>query len=234
MSPSAPVIVLRQLTKQFVGPPPLDALRAVDLDVQPGEFLTVQGRSGSGKSTLLNLLGLLDRPTSGTYELGGVETSTLGERERTWLRGTEIGFVFQSFQLLADRSAVENVMMGLLYRATPARKAREESMSALERVGLADRAMQLPSRMSGGERQRVAIARAIVGTPSVLLCDEPTGNLDTQNSDVVMEMFSELNAAGSTIVLITHDRDIAAVGDRRMFLRDGVLSEISPSDVHAR
>lgn len=217
---------LRSVSKVYPGPPELRALHAVDLEIASSEFVTVRGRSGSGKSTLLNILGLLDRPSEGTYELAGEDVSGLSERERTWLRGTSIGFVFQSFQLLPDLPALDNVMLALLYRGTSARRARTLAAEALERVGLADRGGQLPSRMSGGEKQRVAIARAVVGEPSLLLCDEPTGNLDTANSESVMGLFSQLNDDGTTIVLITHDVEIAGRGTRRVSLLDGRLSEL--------
>jgi putative ABC transport system ATP-binding protein len=218
------VVALRGLGKTYDGPPAHRALHDVDLVIGPGEFVAIQGRSGSGKSTLLNILGLLDRATQGSYHLAGVDVSDLTERDRTWLRATGIGFVFQSFELLPDRSAVENVMLGLLYRGVSRGAARERSTQALERVGLAHRCAHPPTRMSGGERQRVAIARAIVGEPDLLLCDEPTGNLDTDSSATVMDVFSGINRDGTTIALITHEPDVADMGSRIVRLTDGRLS----------
>lgn len=222
---TTPVIALAGLAKVYPGTPPLEALRNVNLSIEAGEFVTIQGRSGSGKSTLLNILGLLDTATAGTFHLNGVDVDGLTDRERTWLRGSSIGFVFQSFQLVLDRSASENVAMALLYRGVRSSEARARALEALDRVGMAARSDQLPSRMSGGERQRVAIARAIVGAPAVLLCDEPTGNLDVENSEAVLEVMQDLNAAGATIVLITHEPEIAAAGSRSLHLRDGVLTD---------
>lgn len=222
---TTPVIALAGLAKEYPGTPPLQALRNVDLSIDAGEFVTIQGRSGSGKSTLLNILGLLDTATAGTFHLDGVDVDGLSDRERTWLRGSSIGFVFQSFQLVLDRAASENVAMALLYRGVRSSEAHARSLEALDRVGMAARSDQHPSRMSGGERQRVAIARAIVGAPAVLLCDEPTGNLDIESSEAVLEVMQDLNAAGATIVLITHEPEIAAAGTRSLYLRDGVLAD---------
>lgn len=218
------VVALRGLGKIYDGPPAHAALHDLDLVIGAGEFLAIQGRSGSGKSTLLNILGLLDRATCGTYHLAGVDVADLSERDRTWLRATSIGFVFQGFELLADRSAVENVMLGLLYRRVSRRAAHKRAVRALERVGLGDRCAHPPTRMSGGERQRVAIARAIVGEPDLLLCDEPTGNLDTESSATVMDVFTGINRAGTTIALITHESTVAAAGTRIVRLTDGRLS----------
>lgn len=218
-----PVLHADDLRRRFPGPPVVDALRGVDLRVEAGEFVTIQGPSGSGKSTLLQLLGLLDSPSAGSYRLAGREVTSLTERDRSWLRASFIGFVFQAFHLLESRSAEDNVAVGLLYRGASARAVREQARGALSRVGMAERGGQAVHTMSGGERQRVAIARALVGQPRVLLCDEPTGNLDTTNSAAILGLFSQLNAEGSTIVLITHDPDVALLGTQRRRIVDGVF-----------
>ncbi|CAM3175959.1 ABC transporter ATP-binding protein [Nocardioides dubius] len=220
---AAPVIEARRLSRTFAGPIPVHALREVDLTVQSGAFVTVVGPSGSGKSTLLQLLGLLDTPTSGSYRLGGRETAQLTEGARCGLRATAIGFVFQSFHLLDGRTARQNVELALLYRGVGARSAAERARGALERVGLGDRADQRVRTMSGGERQRVAIARAVVGGPHVVLCDEPTGSLDSTNSGLVMDLLVDLNRDGTTIIVITHDEAVASLGSQRLAIIDGVL-----------
>ncbi|GAA1990085.1 ABC transporter ATP-binding protein [Catenulispora subtropica] len=220
----APVIALRGVGMTYPGPPPIRALRPADLEVTRGEYVTVVGPSGSGKSTFLNVVGLLDRPTEGTYELDGIDVSTLREGERTALRGRRIGFVFQSFHLLPYRTATENVMLAQLYNGTRKGLRRPAALEALARVGLGHRREAVPTHMSGGERQRVAIARALVNRPSLLLCDEPTGNLDTATASGVMELLDELHAAGLTIVVITHDAAVARRGQRTVTIRDGVVS----------
>jgi putative ABC transport system ATP-binding protein len=223
MSTDAPVLSVKELRRRYSGPPPVDALRDATFDVYSGAFATIEGPSGSGKSTLLQLLGLLDRPTGGRYVLAGQDTVRMNERERCLRRATSIGFVFQSFQLLDSRSALDNVGLGLLYRGTPTKTAEARSAAALERVGLGSQLHQQTRTMSGGERQRVAVARALVGDPAVLLCDEPTGNLDSVNGVAIMELFRELNQQGATVVLITHDPGIAAAGSQRLRMVDGVL-----------
>lgn len=225
MSP-APVIELAGLARTFDGLPPVEALRPSTLSVNQGDYLSIIGPSGSGKSTLLNLLGLLDRPTAGSYTLDGINTLGLSENERTALRGTRIGFVFQSFHLIDHRTAVENVTLGLLYRAVDAAESRNRAIAALESVGLSHRLEAFPSTMSGGERQRVAIARAIVGQPAVLLCDEPTGNLDSSTTETVLAILDRLHAAGSTIIVITHEDSVANRGSRIVRIRDGHLTEM--------
>lgn len=219
----APVIEARNLTRTFPGPPPTQALCDVQLTVSRGEFVTVVGPSGAGKSTLLQLLGLLDRPSSGSYRLGGYETADLTEAQRCGLRASAIGFVFQSFHLLNARTARQNVEVALLYRGVGTSSATRRAQAALDRVGLGDRGDQPVRTMSGGERQRVAIARAVVGEPDVVLCDEPTGNLDSANSARVMELLAELHADGATLVVITHDAAVAALGGQRLAIVDGVL-----------
>lgn len=210
-----PVIEFRGIGLTYPGPPPVAALRACDLTVGRGEFVAVVGPSGSGKSTFLNIVGLLDAPTGGTYLLDGIDTGALRDADRTALRGLRIGFVFQSFHLLPQRSALENVTLALVYDGTPRRERRARARHALEQVGLGHRIDALPTRLSGGERQRVAIARALVTRPSLLLCDEPTGNLDTANADSVLALLERLHADGMTVLVITHDPLVAARADRK-------------------
>jgi putative ABC transport system ATP-binding protein len=220
-----PVIELRGLARTYPGPPEVPALRPADLVIGEGDYVAVTGPSGSGKSTLLHLLGLLDAPTSGTYLLDGLDTSTLPDRDRSTLRGRRIGFVFQSFHLLPYRTTEENVLLAQLYNNTPRPRRRAAAAEALRRVGLGHRMDALPTTLSGGESQRVAIARALVNRPSLLLCDEPTGNLDSQNAATVMELLDALNADGFTVVVITHDANVAGRAGRRIAIRDGVVSE---------
>ncbi|MGW0296478.1 ABC transporter ATP-binding protein [Streptomyces anthocyanicus] len=223
------VIRLGSLNRVFPSDPPVHALRDVDLTVRRGEHLSIIGPSGSGKSTLLNTLGLLDRPTSGSYWLDGVLTNTLGDLERTALRGSRIGFVFQSFHLLPYRTVEENVMLAEVYRAPRPGRGRatraERAQEALARVGLGHRFGFLPGRLSGGERQRVAIARAMMGDPALLLCDEPTGNLDSENTESVLALFDRLRAQGMTLLVITHDDAVSACASRRVRIHDGRLSQ---------
>ncbi|MFI7464895.1 ABC transporter ATP-binding protein [Nonomuraea sp. NPDC049646] len=220
-----PVIHLRGLTKEFPGDPPVRALSSVDLRVERADYVAVVGPSGSGKSTLLNTLGLLDRPTRGSYRLDGIETTTLREGARTAVRGGRIGFVFQSFHLLPHRSVLENVMLAEIYGRAPRAGRRDRAVRALERVRLSHRVDFLPGRLSGGERQRAAIARALLGEPSLLLCDEPTGNLDSTNTGAVLDLFDELRAQGMTIVVITHETEVSDRAGRRVRITDGVLTE---------
>ncbi len=221
-----PIVSLRGVTRTFGVDPPVHALRAVDLTIWPGEWLAIVGPSGSGKSTLLNILGLLDRQTDGVYEFEGRDTATLDDLARAGLRGRRIGFVFQSFHLLSHRTALENVMLSELYVAASREGRRERAAAALEQVGLTPRADFLPTRLSGGEKQRVAIARAIMGGPSLLLCDEPTGNLDTENADSVLDLFADLSRDGLTLAVITHDDHVASRAARRVGIIDGVLREV--------
>ncbi|MCL4837511.1 MAG: ABC transporter ATP-binding protein [Thermoanaerobaculia bacterium] len=197
------------------------ALDGVDLAIERGEYLAIMGPSGSGKSTLMNLLGCLDTPTAGSYQLNGTAVEKLDDEELAAIRNREIGFVFQTFNLLARTDAAQNVELPLIYAGIPRRQRRELAHRALERVGLADRMHHLPNELSGGQRQRVAIARALVNNPSILLADEPTGNLDSATSAEIMGLFDELHGGGNTGILVTHEADIAAHAERRISLRDG-------------
>jgi putative ABC transport system ATP-binding protein len=221
----APVIELRGLTRTYPGPPPVPALRSADLVIEQGDYVAVTGPSGSGKSTLLHLLGLLDVPTGGSYLLDGLDTSALDDKDRSTLRGRRIGFVFQAFHLLPYRTALENVQLAELYNATPRGTRLAAAVGALDAVGLGHRLDALPTTLSGGECQRVAIARALVNRPSLLLCDEPTGNLDSRNAAALMDLLDQLNAEGFTIVIITHDARVAGHASREIAISDGVLSE---------
>jgi putative ABC transport system ATP-binding protein len=222
-----PLILLEQIVKTYqMGDVKVCALQGVSLAVAPRELVAIMGASGSGKSTLMNIIGCLDRPTSGRYLLVGHEVSKLGRNELAEVRNHTLGFVFQSFNLLARTSAVENVELPLLYAGIPARERRRRAVLALERVGLGARIHHFPSQLSGGQQQRVAIARALVNEPQVILADEPTGNLDSKTSIEVMAIFQELQRSGITIVLVTHEPDIAAYADRVIVMRDGsVLSD---------
>ncbi|MBV9446765.1 MAG: ABC transporter ATP-binding protein [Streptosporangiaceae bacterium] len=220
---TTPVIELRGLTRTYPGPPPVEALLPADMVIEQGDYVTVTGPSGSGKSTLLHLLGLLDTPTDGIYLLDGLDANAMPDRDRSALRGRRIGFVFQSFHLLPYRTAEENVLLAQLYNRTPRARRRAFAQEALAQVGLAHRIDALPTTLSGGERQRVAIARALVSRPSLLLCDEPTGNLDSQNAATVLDLFDELHTAGLTVVVITHDPNVARRANRAVAIRDGVL-----------
>jgi putative ABC transport system ATP-binding protein len=222
---AAPVIELDGLARTYPGPPPVPALRPASLLIEEGDYVAVTGPSGSGKSTLLHLLGLLDTPTAGRYLLDGLDTSTLGDKDRSALRGRRIGVVFQAFHLLPYRTALENVLLAQLYNNTPRGARLQAATGALEEVGLGHRLDALPTTLSGGEAQRVAIARALVNSPALLLCDEPTGNLDSANAAALMGLLDQLNASGYTIVVITHDRAVAAHATRTIAISDGVLSE---------
>ena len=228
------IIELRAVERVFPGSPPVWALRDVELTVGEGEYVAIAGPSGSGKSTLLNVLGLLDRPSAGTYRLDGDDTASLSERERAWLRAERLGFVFQSFHLLAHRTALENVMFGGMYQGLAKRERRRRATEALERVRMLHRATFRPDHLSGGERQRVAVARALAAQPSIMLCDEPTGNLDSASTASILDLFDDLVADGLTMCVITHDRDVAARAHRQVSIVDGRLTEgavARPSEV---
>jgi putative ABC transport system ATP-binding protein len=223
MTAVQPVIDVRRLQKTYSnGATPVHALRDVSLTVEPGEFVAIMGTSGSGKSTLMNTLGCLDRPTGGEYLLDGINVAGLSKDDRADIRNRKIGFVFQGFNLLARTSAIENVELPLLYADVPARERLERSQKSLALVGLASREHHHPNQLSGGQQQRVAIARALVNNPSLLLADEPTGNLDTRTSVEIMSLFQQLNdERGITIVVVTHETDIAEYAKRMIVMRDG-------------
>jgi putative ABC transport system ATP-binding protein len=222
---NAPVIDLRGVGRTFPGPPPVEAFKPSHLRIGQGEYVSIIGPSGSGKSTLLHLLGLLDRPTVGNYFLDGIDTGALGDNARAGLRGSRIGFVFQSFHLLHHRSVLENVELAQIYNRMPRKERRARAEAALERVGLSHRLKFTPRTLSGGERQRVAVARALVTEPSLLLADEPTGNLDTEMSAEIMEVFDDLHAGGLTLAVITHDLDVSERAERQVRIVDGTLHE---------
>ena len=228
---SAPLIALRGLVRVYrMGEIEVRALDAVDLDVARGEFLAIMGPSGSGKTTLMNILGGLDRPTEGSYLLDGVDVATLDADQRAEIRNARIGFVFQNFNLLSRTSALENVELPLLYGEAPldAAERRRRALGALARVGLAGREHHVPSQLSGGQQQRVAIARALIGDPPLLLADEPTGNLDSRTAAEVMAIVQGLNDEGRTVVLITHESDIAQHARRVVAMRDGRIVSDEP------
>jgi len=217
------VITLEGVTKIYhAGEVEVPALKGLSLHIPEGEFIAIMGPSGSGKSTLMNLIGCLDQPSSGRYILDGYDVSALSDDQLAWIRNRKIGFVFQSFNLIPRASAVHNVEMPLIY-AGDNQQRRERAMAALESVGILDRASHLPNELSGGQQQRVAVARALVTDPAILLADEPTGNLDSESSLEIMKLLRDLNRQGRTIVLITHEADIAAFASRVVRLRDGVI-----------
>jgi putative ABC transport system ATP-binding protein len=225
-SQDSPVIEIHDLTKVYrMGEVEVHALKGINLSVERGEFVAIMGPSGSGKSTLMNIIGCLDRPTAGTYHLDGIDVSRLDRDQRAEIRNAKIGFVFQSFNLLARTSAMENVELPMLYGnlGLSAAERHRRSREALDRVGLTGREHHHPSQLSGGQQQRVAIARALVTDPAILLADEPTGNLDSRTSEEIIGIFQALNDAGKTVVLITHEPDIAAHARRVVYVRDGVV-----------
>jgi putative ABC transport system ATP-binding protein len=224
-APEVSVMEFVGLGRTYQGPPPVTALCPTDLVIRRGEYAAVVGPSGSGKSTFLNLAGLLDRPTCGVYRLDGIDTAALHERERTALRGRRIGFVFQAFHLLPHRSAMENVTLSMLYTGVPRRQRRARAIELLDRVQLFHRSEAMAMQLSGGERQRVAIARALAGSPSLLLCDEPTGNLDSATAGSVLELIEELHRDGLTVLVVTHDPLVASRAQRTITLKDGIVSD---------
>lgn len=230
-------IRIRNMRKIYkMGVERIHALDGVDLDIERNEFVAIMGASGSGKSTLMNILGCLDRPTKGSYELNGKLTHKMGAAELAAVRNKEIGFVFQSFELLPRATALKNVMLPLLYSKNGWR-ARRAAKRALERVGLGDRMRHRPNQLSGGQKQRVAIARALVNQPSIILADEPTGNLDSTTGEDIIKLFTELHREGQTIIIVTHEEDIAGHAERIIRLRDGkVISDMPTADdpIHRR
>jgi putative ABC transport system ATP-binding protein len=227
MTDKATLIQIEQMTKIYqMGDIAVHALRGVSLAIHPGEYVAIMGASGSGKSTLMNMIGLLDRPTAGSYKIRGAESSTLSKSERADLRNKEIGFVFQQFNLLPRVNARRQVELPLFYAGVSSQRQHQMAMEALERVGLGDRATHRPDELSGGQQQRVAIARALVNRPGLLLADEPTGALDTKTSAEVMSLFDSLNAQGITLIVVTHDHHVAGRAKRIITLSDGkVISD---------
>ncbi len=219
------VLALSNVTKTYPGTPPVHAIRGVDLDIRSGELVAIVGPSGSGKSTLLHVIGTLDRATSGTVSVAGYDVDDLNDKQLSSLRSRHIGFVFQQFFLLAGETALDNVADGLLYTGMPLSRRRVLAEHALDQVGLAHRTSHEATKLSGGERQRVAIARALIGSPDIILADEPTGNLDSKSGEDVVRLIESLNADGTTIVVITHDHQIASRFPRRVSLLDGEIVE---------
>ena len=221
----ADVIVLEDIVKQFVmGDTVLQALDHVNFSVEEGDFIAIMGPSGSGKSTMMNILGCLDRPTSGKYYLDGKEVAGLSDDELAHTRNANIGFVFQNFNLLSKITAQQNVALPLVYAGVPEEERMERAKKALQSVGLGDRMDHKPNEMSGGQRQRVAIARALINNPAIVMADEPTGNLDTKSSYEIMDIFKKLNAMGKTVVMVTHEPDIGQQTKRILVMRDGHLN----------
>ena len=227
----AAVIEIQDLVKDYkVGEMLVHVLKGISFEIERGDFVSIMGPSGSGKSTLMNILGCLDKPTSGTYTLDGISVGNLTRDQLAEIRNKKIGFVFQQFNLLARTSAAENVELPMMYTDASARERRERAMKALLAVGLAGREEHQPSQLSGGQQQRVAIARALAGRPEVLLADEPTGNLDTRTSIEIMGLFQELNESGITIIMVTHELEIAAFCKRIVVMRDGQVISDTPNE----
>jgi putative ABC transport system ATP-binding protein len=222
-----PVVTVDGLSKSFPGPPSVAALKPCSFVIGRGEFVSITGPSGSGKTTLLSVLGLLDPPTAGRYVLDGMDVAGLSDNERAGVRARQIGFVFQAFHLIGYRTLVENVELGLIYQGVSKRERRARAAAVIEHVGLGSRQHGLCSQLSGGEKQRVAIARTLIREPALVLCDEPTGNLDSANGNVVLTMLDRLHAVGLTVVVVTHDPVVAARAHRHLQISDGVLNEHS-------
>ncbi len=222
------LIKMEDLTKTYqVGETQVRALRGISYEIRKGDLLAIMGPSGSGKSTLMNIIGCLDKPTNGRYFLDGKEVSTYNKNQLAGIRNSKIGFVFQTFNLLARTTALENTELPLLYSDTSAREAKKLARKALAQVGLEGRELHKSNQMSGGERQRVAIARALVNNPSLILADEPTGNLDTKTGNEIMDVFKRLNQeSGITVILVTHDPEVSAIAEKKMHIRDGLIESL--------
>lgn len=229
------VIKIRNITRDFpLGQEIVKVLKGIDLDIERGEYVALMGPSGSGKSTLMNLLGCLDTATSGSYELNGKDVSNMSQDELAEIRNTEIGFVFQTFNLLPRTTALENVALPMVYAGVPKSARIKRAEEVLTDVGLADRMDHKPNQLSGGQRQRVAVGRALVNKPSIILADEPTGNLDSKTSDEIMKLFDDIHAAGNTVILVTHEEEIAEHAHRIIRLRDGIVeSDVRKTVAHS-
>jgi len=228
-NPDVSLILIDQLARRYeMGSETVHALRGVSLSIERGEYVAIMGPSGSGKSTLMNLIGCLDTPSDGTYQLNGIDVSEMDDNALADVRNREIGFVFQTFNLLARSTALHNVELPLIYAGVPFDERREQAVEALEQVGLGDRMLHKPNELSGGQRQRVAIARALVTNPSIILADEPTGNLDSKTGEEILDLFDELSARGNTLIVVTHEEEVARRARRMIRIRDGLVA----SDEH--